>query len=69
MCAEHAVVGDSDMAVAGLQLLADKTRAGHILAWMNIGSTPHKFVLESMEQLAREVMPRIKADRPARPDA
>ena len=69
VCAEHAVVGDSDMAVAGLQLLADKTRAGHILAWMNIGSTPHKFVLESMEQLAREVMPRIKADRPARPDA
>ena len=60
--AEHAVVGDSAAALAALRELAEKTRAAHILAWMNIGSVPHKFVLESMERFAREVMPRLGAD-------
>ena len=61
VCAEHAVVGDSDSVAAALGELAGKTRAAHILAWMNIGSMPHSLVLESMRQFAREVMPRIGA--------
>ncbi len=64
--AEHAVVGDSDAAAAALQQLADETGASHMLAWMNIGSVPHKFVRESMERFAREVMPRIAAYEPKR---
>jgi alkanesulfonate monooxygenase SsuD/methylene tetrahydromethanopterin reductase-like flavin-dependent oxidoreductase (luciferase family) len=64
VCTEHAIVGTSDTAVAGLQQLAEKTGADHILVWMNIGSIAHKFVLESMERFAREVMPRVRTDRP-----
>jgi alkanesulfonate monooxygenase SsuD/methylene tetrahydromethanopterin reductase-like flavin-dependent oxidoreductase (luciferase family) len=64
VCAEHAVVGDSDTAVAALERLADETGATHILAWMNIGSVPHRFVRESMEHFARDVMPRIEAHDP-----
>ena len=66
ICAEHAVVGDSATAVAALEELADETGATHILAWMNIGSVPHSFVRQSMEQFAREVMPRIAAYEPRR---
>lgn len=60
--AEHAVVGDSDFAAAKLRKLAAETRAAHMLVWMNIGSMPHRLVLESMEQFAREVMPELAAD-------
>lgn len=64
VCAEHAVLGDSDSVVAALQQLADETGAAHMLAWMNIGSVPHNFVRESMEQFARDVMPRIESYEP-----
>jgi hypothetical protein len=33
------------------------TGAAHLLAWMNIGSVPHRYVVESMERFARDVMP------------
>jgi alkanesulfonate monooxygenase SsuD/methylene tetrahydromethanopterin reductase-like flavin-dependent oxidoreductase (luciferase family) len=59
ICAEHAVIGDSEFAVTALRELARRTRTGHILAWMNIGSIPQRLVLESMRQFAREVMPRL----------
>ncbi len=61
VCAEHAIVGDSDFAAARLGQLAAETRAAHMLVWMNIGSMPHRLVLESMEQFAREVMSRFEA--------
>ncbi|MGH7769746.1 MAG: hypothetical protein ACREQP_20045, partial [Candidatus Binatia bacterium] len=61
VCAEHAVVGNADSVAAALSELAVKTRAAHILAWMNIGSVPHNLVLESMERFARDVMPRFVA--------
>lgn len=64
VCAEHAVVGGSGTAVAALQQLADETGASHILAWMNIGSVPNDFVRASMEQFARDVMPRIAGYEP-----
>ncbi len=64
VCAEHAVVGDSHAAIAALRQLADETGAAHILAWMNIGSAPHRFVLESMKQFAREVMPELESYHP-----
>jgi alkanesulfonate monooxygenase SsuD/methylene tetrahydromethanopterin reductase-like flavin-dependent oxidoreductase (luciferase family) len=60
ICARHAVVGDSDSAVQALRELAEKTGAQHFLVWMNIGSVPHPLVVESMEQFAAEVMPRIE---------
>jgi len=59
ICAEHAVIGDSEFAVTTLRELARRTRAGHILAWMNIGSIPQQLVLESMRQFAREAMPQL----------
>jgi alkanesulfonate monooxygenase SsuD/methylene tetrahydromethanopterin reductase-like flavin-dependent oxidoreductase (luciferase family) len=62
VCAEHAVVGDSASAVEKLRRLAEETRAAHLLVWMNIGSMPHRLVLESMEQFAREVMPRLDGE-------
>lgn len=65
VCSEHAVVGDSGKVVTALQQLASETGATHILAWMNIGSMPHRLVLESMEQFASEVMPRLETHRPS----
>jgi alkanesulfonate monooxygenase SsuD/methylene tetrahydromethanopterin reductase-like flavin-dependent oxidoreductase (luciferase family) len=57
--AEHAVVGGAETALAALRELGVKTRATHILAWMNIGGVPHSHVLESMERFARDVLPRL----------
>jgi alkanesulfonate monooxygenase SsuD/methylene tetrahydromethanopterin reductase-like flavin-dependent oxidoreductase (luciferase family) len=65
VCREHAVVGDTEKAATLLRQLADQTGATHILAWMNIGSAPHSFVLESMEQLAAEVRPLLETFHPA----
>jgi len=59
VCQRHAVVGDSALAVETLRHLAKKTRAAHMLVWMNIGSMPHELVKESMEQFASEVMPKL----------
>jgi alkanesulfonate monooxygenase SsuD/methylene tetrahydromethanopterin reductase-like flavin-dependent oxidoreductase (luciferase family) len=59
VCERHAVVGDSASAVESLRKLIKRTAAGHILLWMNIGSIPHAFVKESMEQFAAEVMPKL----------
>jgi hypothetical protein len=59
VCEQHAVVGDSTLAVEALRGLAQRTKASHLLVWMNIGSMPHGLVQESMEQFAAEVMPNI----------
>jgi alkanesulfonate monooxygenase SsuD/methylene tetrahydromethanopterin reductase-like flavin-dependent oxidoreductase (luciferase family) len=59
ICERHAVVGDSGAAVQALQELSAKTGATHFLIWMNIGSVPHPLVVESMQQFASEVMPRL----------
>jgi alkanesulfonate monooxygenase SsuD/methylene tetrahydromethanopterin reductase-like flavin-dependent oxidoreductase (luciferase family) len=56
VCAQHAVVGDSDHAIMALQGLEKRTGAAHFLVWMNIGSVPHPWVVESMRQFAAEVM-------------
>jgi alkanesulfonate monooxygenase SsuD/methylene tetrahydromethanopterin reductase-like flavin-dependent oxidoreductase (luciferase family) len=57
--AQHAIVGDSSFAMEKLRELIEKTGATHFLTWHNIGSVPHALVRESMEQFAREVMPRL----------
>jgi len=59
VCAQHAVVGDSQFAVESLKELAENTGATHFLVWMNIGSVPHELVKESMEQFAAEVIPKF----------
>ena len=50
---------DAALAVESLRQLARKTGAGHILAWMNIGSVPHALVKESMERFAADVVPKL----------
>jgi alkanesulfonate monooxygenase SsuD/methylene tetrahydromethanopterin reductase-like flavin-dependent oxidoreductase (luciferase family) len=60
ICAKHAVIGDSAWALQALRQLAEKTGAGHFLVWMNIGSVPHPWVVESMRQFAEEVMPQLQ---------
>jgi alkanesulfonate monooxygenase SsuD/methylene tetrahydromethanopterin reductase-like flavin-dependent oxidoreductase (luciferase family) len=59
VCAQYAVVGDSASTLAALTELSARTGATHFLAWFNIGSMPHSLVVESMEQLANEVMPKL----------
>lgn len=59
MCIEHAIIGDSQMAREEIRRLSEQTGATHILCWMNMGSIPHRLVLESMRRCAQEVMPRL----------
>jgi alkanesulfonate monooxygenase SsuD/methylene tetrahydromethanopterin reductase-like flavin-dependent oxidoreductase (luciferase family) len=59
LCAEHAIVSDSDAAVAEIRRLGKETGATQILCWMNMGSIAHELVLRSMETFAREVLPRL----------
>ena len=59
VCTRHAVVGDAGFTTRALQDLAAKTGATHFLVWMNIGAVPHALVVESMEQFARDVMPKL----------
>ena len=59
VCMQHAVIGDANHAVTTLQELADRTGAKHFLVWMNIGAIPHHLVMDSMDQFAKEVMPRF----------
>lgn len=63
VCEEHAVIGDAASAVAALEDWMRQTGASHLLAWMNIGSVPHRFVVESMERFARDIMPRLDGGR------
>jgi alkanesulfonate monooxygenase SsuD/methylene tetrahydromethanopterin reductase-like flavin-dependent oxidoreductase (luciferase family) len=60
ICRQHAVVADSVSAAQALQQLAERTGATHFLIWINIGSVPHPLVIESMQQFAAEVMPRLQ---------
>jgi alkanesulfonate monooxygenase SsuD/methylene tetrahydromethanopterin reductase-like flavin-dependent oxidoreductase (luciferase family) len=59
VCAHHAVIDDSSHAVTKLEELAERTGAKHFLLWMNIGAISHHLVMDSMEQFAKEVMPRF----------
>ncbi len=59
VCSQHAIVGDSQMAVRQFKELAHHTGATHFLTWFNIGSVPPALVEESMQQFAAEVMPKI----------
>ncbi|HEU4343769.1 MAG TPA: LLM class flavin-dependent oxidoreductase [Candidatus Binatia bacterium] len=61
VCAQHAIVGDSEFAQESLIELAKTTGAAHFLLWFNIGSVPHPMVMESMQQFASEVMPHFGA--------
>ena len=40
--------------------LARETGAGHVLAWMNIGSVSHEHIEESMRRFAREALPEVR---------
>ena len=59
VCAKHAVIGDSALALDKLRELTRRTGASNLLAWFNIGTVPHAAVKESMEQFAAEVMPKL----------
>jgi alkanesulfonate monooxygenase SsuD/methylene tetrahydromethanopterin reductase-like flavin-dependent oxidoreductase (luciferase family) len=57
ICGQHAVVADTVSASEALQKLSEKTGATHFLIWMNIGSVPHPWVIDSMQRFAAEVIP------------
>jgi alkanesulfonate monooxygenase SsuD/methylene tetrahydromethanopterin reductase-like flavin-dependent oxidoreductase (luciferase family) len=59
VCEKHAVIGDSSLAVGKLKELTQTTGATNLLGWFNIGTVPHDAVKASMEQFARDVMPKI----------
>lgn len=59
VCADHAVIGDSEFAREALQELAARTGAGHFIVWMNMGNMPHALIMESMRQFVEEVMPHL----------
>jgi alkanesulfonate monooxygenase SsuD/methylene tetrahydromethanopterin reductase-like flavin-dependent oxidoreductase (luciferase family) len=59
VCERHAVVGDSALVVDTLRRLVETSAASQLLVWMNIGNMPHALVIESMEQFAAEVMPKL----------
>lgn len=59
VCEKHAVVGDSNVAAAKIKELTAQTGASQVLAWFNIGTVPHAAAKASMEQFAREVMPKL----------
>jgi alkanesulfonate monooxygenase SsuD/methylene tetrahydromethanopterin reductase-like flavin-dependent oxidoreductase (luciferase family) len=61
VCEKHAIIGDSELAIARLKSLSEKTRATNLLTWFNIGTVPHAAVKEAMEQFALEVMPELRA--------
>jgi alkanesulfonate monooxygenase SsuD/methylene tetrahydromethanopterin reductase-like flavin-dependent oxidoreductase (luciferase family) len=63
VCEEHAVIGDAASAVPALKDWLGQTGASHLLAWINIGSVPHRFVVESMERFARDVRPQLEDGR------
>jgi alkanesulfonate monooxygenase SsuD/methylene tetrahydromethanopterin reductase-like flavin-dependent oxidoreductase (luciferase family) len=63
VCEEHAVIGDAASAVPALKDWMGQTGARHLLAWINIGSVPHRFVVESMERFARDVRPQLEDGR------
>jgi alkanesulfonate monooxygenase SsuD/methylene tetrahydromethanopterin reductase-like flavin-dependent oxidoreductase (luciferase family) len=62
VCDEHAVIADSASSVSALRDWMGQTGARHLLAWMNIGSVPHRYVIESMERFARDVMPGLSSE-------
>jgi len=59
VCAQHAVIGDSRLAVERIKELTERTGATNLLAWFNIGTVPHALVKAAMEQFTAEVMPRL----------
>lgn len=59
VCARHAVVGDSQLALARIKELVGQTGATQVLAWFNIGTVPHAAVKEAMAQFASEVVPEL----------
>jgi alkanesulfonate monooxygenase SsuD/methylene tetrahydromethanopterin reductase-like flavin-dependent oxidoreductase (luciferase family) len=59
VCEKHAVIGDSNLAVEKLRELTRKTGATNLLTWFNIGTVPHAAVKASMDQFAKEVMPKL----------
>lgn len=59
MCAEHGIIGDSKTAAEEIRRLAQETGATHFLCWTNMGSLPHRLVLDSMKRFTRDVIPRL----------
>jgi len=59
VCSQHAIVGNSEAAIAAFQRLASDTGANHFLTWFNIGTVPHHSIVESMQQFASEIMPQL----------
>ena len=59
ICDGSAIVGGPDTVREELHKLMAETRANQVLAWMNIGKVPAGLVRDSMNLLARKVLPEM----------
>jgi alkanesulfonate monooxygenase SsuD/methylene tetrahydromethanopterin reductase-like flavin-dependent oxidoreductase (luciferase family) len=69
VCEEFAAIGTADRVAERIGKLAQETGAGHILAWMNIGSMAHEHVKDSMKRFAKDALPAVRALEPGKPHA
>ena len=60
VCGEFAAIGTAERVVERIGELARATGAGHVLAWMNIGSVPHHHIKESMQRFAEDALSEVR---------
>ena len=61
VCSEFAAIGTAAQVVDRVADLARDTGAGHVLAWMNIGSVSHDHIKESMQRFAEDALAAVRA--------
>jgi len=66
VCSEFAAIGTADQVVDRVAGLARDTGAGHVLAWMNIGSVSHPHIKESMQRFAEDALSAVREIQPFR---
>ena len=60
VCNGFAAIGTADQVVERIGELARDTGAGHVLAWMNIGSVTHDHIKESMQRFAEDALAAVR---------
>ena len=60
VCNGFAAIGTADQVVERIGELARDTGAGHVLAWMNIGSVAHDHIQESMQRFAEDALAAVR---------
>ena len=60
VCGEFAAIGTAERVTERIGELARDTGAGHVLAWMNIGSVSHPHIMESMQRFAEDALSEVR---------